>query len=678
MKRPPGGNLADGYGSFRYPELRFDISLRNIHREYSQLGDYINVHYPFLSLRQISGVYGFHERFTRLYGGRPFHPAHALSSANLESLYKLGIPYYLPLTNHFVDARSYAQAQPFLEMHHRPGNRVGCVSDDLARWIKRDFPDYGLVASVIKNLSSAAQIEAALEIYDTVVVPPQLNDDLEFLERFEPKGRIVLFANNYCRYTCPAWICYKAISRDIRDTPDPYGERGSSLPGGGAGCSRIGERPRERADLGYVIFDLDLYREMGYRHFKLIPPREQDAIPRLPTISARISAQPSCMPDRGDEHLVWDAPYKISSEIRERFLSDRFQRTIQQAGEAEKCLYRSMDSILARFATPTTPEQSWAHLPARLRTDKDAYWRVLQGLVAEGLLVEPGPAYRPLFIVSAPRAGSSLLFETLACSGDLWTIGGEGHGIVEGLPGLHPAHRGFDSNRLKAADAVSGTTQRLLERFTRNLRDSHGKRYLQYPHRERPGEIRFLEKTPKNALRIPFLKEAFPDARFIYLYREPLGNISSILEGWRSGRFVTYQELPDWPLQRWAFLLPPGWRCLKGAPLAEIAAFQWRVTNATILTDLSRLPADDWCIVRYDDFCRAPKRHTQALRRFMGFEMDAGLKERLAGPLPLSEYTLTPPAPDKWRANQAELHPFLSAVGGIEARIRDLTKGGSG
>ena len=34
---------------------------------------------------------------------------------------------------------------------------------------------------------------------------------------------------------------------------------------------------------------------------------------------------------------------------------------------------------------------------------------------------------RPIIILSAPRAGSTLLWETLAASSQVWTIGGEGH-----------------------------------------------------------------------------------------------------------------------------------------------------------------------------------------------------------------------------------------------------------
>ncbi|MGA9827371.1 MAG: aspartyl/asparaginyl beta-hydroxylase domain-containing protein, partial [Rhodanobacteraceae bacterium] len=41
---------------------------------------------------------------------------------------------------------------------------------------------------------------------------------------------------------------------------------------------------------------------------------------------------------------------------------------------------------------------------------------------------------RPVFIVSPPRSGSTLLFETLARAPDLYTVGGESHGRMEKLP----------------------------------------------------------------------------------------------------------------------------------------------------------------------------------------------------------------------------------------------------
>jgi len=57
---------------------------------------------------------------------------------------------------------------------------------------------------------------------------------------------------------------------------------------------------------------------------------------------------------------------------------------------------------------------------------------------------------RPLVIVAAPRSGSTLLYELLAKSDRFWTIDGESEGVIEGVPTLHPATRGFESHRLFA------------------------------------------------------------------------------------------------------------------------------------------------------------------------------------------------------------------------------------
>src|SRR6266853_5633323 len=121
----------------------------------------------------------------------------------------------------------------------------------------------------------------------------------------------------------------------------------------------------------------------------------------------------------------------------------------------------------------------------------------------------------PVFIVSAPRSGSSMLFELLARSPDVWTVGGESHAIIESLPKLDPIARGYDSNRLTEADADPDSVRELQNAFYCQLRDHDGR--LVSTSR---GGVRMLEKTPKNALRVPFLAAAFPGARFIFLYRE--------------------------------------------------------------------------------------------------------------------------------------------------------------
>jgi hypothetical protein len=270
---------------------------------------------------------------------------------------------------------------------------------------------------------------------------------------------------------------------------------------------------------------------------------------------------------------------------------------------------------------------------------------------------------RPIFILAAPRSGSTLLFETLARSPGVWTIGDESHEVFERIAKFDPMRRGFDSNRLTAADYDGDTAAALRGNFLALLRDRDG-RPLPAEH----DAVRLLEKTPKNALRTPFLDAVFPDALFIYLYREPHENISSILEAWKSGRFVTYPRLPDWEGPPWSLLLIPQWRELRGKSLVEIAAEQWATANRCLLDDLAQLSHDRWTTVSYAELTADPQGAAERLCRFAGVRWD----QQLRGSLPLSRHTLTPPDPNKWRRNAALLQSVLAAVEPIAARARQV------
>ena len=265
---------------------------------------------------------------------------------------------------------------------------------------------------------------------------------------------------------------------------------------------------------------------------------------------------------------------------------------------------------------------------------------------------------RPLIILGAPRSGSSLLFETLASSPDLVTVGGESHAQFESIPALRPALRGFASNRLEAHDAAPTTLDALKRGFAEALRDRDGAR----PE----GSVRLLEKTPKNALRVPLLDALFPDALYVYLYREPHENISSLIEGWESGRFVTYPDLPGWTGLPWSFLLVPGWRDLVGLPLVAIAAEQWRRTQQTLLDDFQAIPESRVYGIAYRDFLADPARHVAEICAFA----DIGWDRALPANLPLSRHTVSRPEPDKWRRHEDMMAPYLPALSDSDERAR--------
>jgi hypothetical protein len=258
---------------------------------------------------------------------------------------------------------------------------------------------------------------------------------------------------------------------------------------------------------------------------------------------------------------------------------------------------------------------------------------------------------RPVFIVNPPRSGSTLLFETLARAPRLYTIGDESHQLIEGVPQLSPQLRGFESNRLLAEDATPVVAEALRRRFYEALRDREG-RPPQSGQR-----VRMLEKTPKNSLRVPFLARIFPEAHFVYLYRDPRQVLSSMIEAWTSGGFLTYPQLPGWPGPAWSLLLVPGWRELIGRPLHEIVAAQWHATTRLLLDDLEALPTERCTITRYDALVADPVAEIRRLCTAVGFDWDESGAE-----LHLSKYTVSPPDAEKWRRHTAEIEAVLPSL----------------
>ena len=265
---------------------------------------------------------------------------------------------------------------------------------------------------------------------------------------------------------------------------------------------------------------------------------------------------------------------------------------------------------------------------------------------------------RPIFIVSSPRSGSTLLFETMAQAPGLFSPGGESHWLIEDVPGLSPADRQWDSNRLTAADASPARIAALASAFYRALQDRTGA-----PAR---GAVRMLEKTPKNALRVPFFAKAFPDARFLYLYRDVRETLGSMLEAWASGAFCTYPELPGWRGPPWSLLLIPGWRELNGQELPKIVATQWAVTTGLLLDDLAALPHEQVAALDHRRFLAAPQEAMRSVTARLGLEWD----RNLSGSLPLSRTTLSRPAPEKWRRFEPVIETLWPIVEAVDARAR--------
>lgn len=281
----------------------------------------------------------------------------------------------------------------------------------------------------------------------------------------------------------------------------------------------------------------------------------------------------------------------------------------------------------------------------------------------------------PTIILSAPRSGSGLLFEQMASVPGFCTIGGESHAIFKAFDHLHAENTALDSGALDATHADARTARDIRRAFFYLLQDHAGTR----PETSAGSSpaINLLEKTPRNALNIPFLLAIFPNAKFIYLYRDAPQTIASLIEAWthglQAGRFVTYEHLPDWDRQGWCFLLPPGWRKLRGKSLAEIATFQWVESNRAIIGNLEQVPRNRWTSVSYRELIASPSAEIGRLCSFAGINLSCGAP--MIDNLPTSRTTLTEPDAQKWRVHQNAIFDLQSEWQATTQLIEKITAG---
>lgn len=242
------------------------------------------------------------------------------------------------------------------------------------------------------------------------------------------------------------------------------------------------------------------------------------------------------------------------------------------------------------------------------------------------------PLKPPIIIVGATRSGTTMLMRVLGSAPGLcfwhepqtlWRVG----------------HAYRDDDTAGASDAKPWV-KRWIRRQFQKYQDSHG-------------GLRVVEKSPTNVLRIPFVREIFPEARIIHIYRDGRANLRSQVEQYET--FAGYQVINreggrhildrlgqtpfwEWPayapramsglLRRYLLRRPgvswfgikyPGWRHdLHTMTTAQIAAKQWVYSVETGLRDLEQVPEDQRLALRYGEVVTSPDQWFERIAAFCG------------------------------------------------------------
>lgn len=265
------------------------------------------------------------------------------------------------------------------------------------------------------------------------------------------------------------------------------------------------------------------------------------------------------------------------------------------------------------------------------------------------------PPLRPVFLVGCPRSGTSLLFDLLRRHEALRGLAEEGHVLWNAYQ--HPGRKGWTSDRAIAEDV--GAAERV---------------YLYSAIRHVAQARRFIDKTPKNVLRLPYLSSLFPDAIFVFIKRDARDTVNSLLEGWIARKGLSYRlpvslELADYRGRLWSYILPPGWRGRSRSSLADVAALQYIASNETALADREQLPPDSWVEIAFEDLLAQPVLEVTRLLECLDLPPSERVTETARRLHENPVGAITPPRPGKWRDRAHEINRVLPQLTPVMARL---------
>lgn len=195
--------------------------------------------------------------------------------------------------------------------------------------------------------------------------------------------------------------------------------------------------------------------------------------------------------------------------------------------------------------------------------------------------------------------------------------------------------------------------------FTPDMATPGVKRYIQ-GHFDRfasSNELHVLvEKTCANSLRVGFVNEVVPGAKYIFIVRDGLDAVGSALIRWKAEldipyllkkvRYVPPTDLPYYGLRyfgnrlyrilsnekrlaTWGPVLNDMKEVFSTHSLDEACAIQWAACVNNAERDFEAIPAADILRVKYEEFVSNPVEEFSRVARFIGQEVPTGFGEKL-------------------------------------------------
>lgn len=139
------------------------------------------------------------------------------------------------------------------------------------------------------------------------------------------------------------------------------------------------------------------------------------------------------------------------------------------------------------------------------------------------------------------------------------------------------------------------------------------------------GDLRFVEKTPRNCCIVPFLNEAFPDAQFIHIIRDGRDAALSLSKKpWLAERSAASgkYEPGGYPFGPYAqFWVEPERRDeFESTSDIHRCIWAWHRFTEEAITATQNLPPESLLEVRYESFGSDPEGEADKILNFLGIE----------------------------------------------------------
>lgn len=148
------------------------------------------------------------------------------------------------------------------------------------------------------------------------------------------------------------------------------------------------------------------------------------------------------------------------------------------------------------------------------------------------------------------------------------------------------------------------------------------------------GPIRMADKDTGHCWRLPELSKAFPDARFIFMVRDPEPAIRSLVAGWRHPTwFFTYRidkamsitgysDEFAWGRHWWNFNIFPGYDEMLDQPLEYVCAEQWSAAMRPMIDNGLPLEAEGRALfISFEELIARPQEILRRVAVFCDFDV---------------------------------------------------------